>query len=120
MIGKGFKMTPEGKVKQRVKDILKKHNVYFAMPVGNAYGKHGVPDFICCHYGLFVAIETKAGDNEPTKLQEANLASIELSGGIAIVVNETNVDKLPSLLSKIEWHYRRISNSGLGYVHSFE
>lgn len=113
-------MTPEGKVKERVKAILKKHNVYYVMPIGNVFGKSGVPDFICCHYGMFIGIETKAGDNDITKLQEINLAKIELSGGIALVINETNVDKLPSLFSKLEWHYRRIANSGLDYVHSFD
>ena len=53
--------TPEAKVKAKIKAILKEHNVYYAMPIGTGYGNSGVPDFLCCVNGKFVAIEAKAG-----------------------------------------------------------
>jgi Holliday junction resolvase len=92
--------TPEGKVKAKVKKILEKHGdrVYYAMPVAGLYGKAGVPDFLICFYGKFIAIECKAGRGKTTALQDKNLDQINTAGGIAIVVNEANLDTLPDLL----------------------
>jgi Holliday junction resolvase len=84
--------TPEGKVKERIKKILKDHGVYYVMPFGSGYGKAGVPDFVCCYKGFFIGIEAKAGAGQPTQLQVNNLASIIDAGGISMIVNESNVD----------------------------
>ena len=84
--------TPEGKVKDKIKKILKAHNIYFAMPMGTGYGNAGVPDFLCCFDGLFMAIEAKAGKGETTALQKKNIAHIEACGGFAWVVNEDNIN----------------------------
>jgi Holliday junction resolvase len=89
--------TPEAKVKAKIKAILKAHNVYYAMPMGTGYGNSGVPDFLCCVNGKFLAIEAKAGKGTTTALQEKNIRQITESGGIALVINETN-------LSDIELH----------------
>ena len=93
--------TPEAKVKAKIKKILKDHSVYFAMPIGTGYGNSGVPDFLCCVYGYFIAIEAKAGDNKPTALQVRELERIKKAGGYALLVNETNIDYLRQLLEKI-------------------
>ena len=42
----------------------------------------GISDIIGCHHGVFIAIELKVKNNEPTKLQEAFLDKIWLSGGV--------------------------------------
>lgn len=86
--------TPEAKVKEKIKKILKEHDVYFAMPMGTGYGNSGVPDFLCCVSGKFVAIEAKAGKGIPTALQEKNLRDVKTAGGTALVVNEDNLDWL--------------------------
>jgi len=83
--------TPEAKVKEKIKKILKANNVYFAMPMGTGYGNSGVPDFLCCVNGRFVAIEAKAGKGIPTALQKKNIREIEDAGGDAWVVRETNI-----------------------------
>lgn len=84
--------TPEGKVKDKIKKILKANNVYFAMPMGTGYGNAGVPDFLCCFGGRFLAIEAKAAGGKPTALQMKNIAEIEACGGAAWVVDELNVN----------------------------
>lgn len=84
--------TPEGKVKDKIKKILKAHNIYYAMPMGTGYGNSGVPDFLCCIKGRFMAIEAKAGGGQPTALQRKNMSEIEASGGFAWIVNELNVE----------------------------
>ena len=80
--------TPEAKVKEKIKKILKEHDVYFAMPMGTGYGNSGVPDFLCCINGQFMAIEAKACKGIPTALQEKNMRDIEKAGGRTLVVNE--------------------------------
>ena len=90
--------TPEAKVKEKIKKILKEHNVYFAMPMGTGYGNSGVPDFLCCVNGHFLAIEAKAGKGIPTALQEKNMRDIKAAGGTALVVNETNFEELKECL----------------------
>lgn len=85
--------TPEGKVKDKIKKILKEHNIYYAMPMGTGYGNAGVPDFLCCvpPHGRFLAIEAKANGGQPTKLQEKNLDEIDSCGGIPWIIDETNI-----------------------------
>lgn len=87
-------MTPEAKVKAKVKKILMEMQAYYAMPMGTGFGNSGVSDFLVCKQGLFYAIECKANGNKPTALQEANMKRIREAGGIALVIDETNVDTL--------------------------
>lgn len=58
--------TPEAKVKDRIKKIIKKHGGYYAMPVMRGMAHNGTPDFLCCVNGWFLGIEAKAGNNKPT------------------------------------------------------
>ena len=39
-------MTPEGKVKDKVKKILKELKAYYIMPATGGYGSSGAPDFV--------------------------------------------------------------------------
>jgi len=91
-------MTPEKKVKQRVVAQLKTIGAYYFYPVTAGYGTSGVPDVVCCHQGRFIGIECKAGKGKTTALQEKNLNDIRDAGGVALVINETNVDQLLELL----------------------
>jgi hypothetical protein len=83
--------TPEKKVKQKVVALLKGMGAYHFFPVTGGYGTSGVPDIVGCYRGLFFGIECKAGTNKPTGLQIKNLAAITAAGGIALVINETNI-----------------------------
>ena len=80
--------TPEGKVKDKIKKILKAHNIYYAMPHGSGFGNAGVPDFLCCVQGEFLAVEAKANGNKPTELQLKNMKEIRDSGGMAVVITD--------------------------------
>lgn len=90
--------TPEAAVKAKIKAILKAHNVYYAMPIGTGYGNSGVPDFLCCVNGKFLAIEAKAGKGTTTALQEKNLKQIREAGGLTAVIYETNIEDLRAWL----------------------
>ena len=90
-------MTPEAKVKKKVVAILKKHETYYFYPVTGCYGRSGVPDVIACHDGRFIGIECKAGSNKPTPLQQKNLDDIQAAGGVALVINEDNINIVEEL-----------------------
>jgi len=90
-------MTPEAKVKKKVVAILKKHEAYYFYPVTGGYGRSGVPDVIACHDGRFISIECKAGSNKPTPLQQKNLDDIQAAGGVALVINEENINTVEEL-----------------------
>jgi hypothetical protein len=87
-------MTPESKVKAKVKKILLDLGAYWSMPVTGGYGNSGVPDFLVCHKGRFYGIECKANGGKPTALQEKHLADIRGAGGIGLIIHEANVENL--------------------------
>ena len=90
--------TPESKVKAKIKLILKAHGAYYAMPIGTGYGNSGVPDFLCCVNGNFLAIEAKAGKGTTTALQDKNLRDIKMAGGTAAVIAEEQLEYLEQLI----------------------
>jgi hypothetical protein len=92
-------MTPEKKIKEQVKAMCKRYGAYYAMPMGTGYGNSGVPDFLICHKGKFIGVETKADiTKKPTALQEKNLAAIRAAGGVALVIHKDNLPSLESYL----------------------
>ena len=94
-------MTPESKIKNRVKKILDELGVYYFMPATGGYGRSGIPDIVGCYKGVFFAIECKAGKGTTTALQERELKRITNAGGIAWVVNEDNIADVEELLRDI-------------------
>ena len=93
--------TPESKVKKQVKKILDDLGAYHFSPMMDGYGRSGVPDIIACYKGRFIAIECKSGDNKPTLLQLRNIEDIKRNQGLAIVVNEDNIESLLALVKEI-------------------
>lgn len=91
-------MTPEGKLKKKVKEYLKSRDAYYYMPVQNGMGVVGIPDLVGCYKGLFFGIETKAPVMKPrskekrwakaTPNQQRQLEAITKAGGFADVVDD--------------------------------
>lgn len=88
-------------VKQQVVKMLKERHVYYFFPVANAYTSIGVPDIVACIRGRFVGIECKAGNNRVTELQLRNLEAIRDNSGIALVVNENDLEALEQRLETL-------------------
>jgi hypothetical protein len=94
--------TPESKVKDGVKKVLKAWGLWYYMPVQNGMGVVGIPDIVGCRpvvitadmvgrtMGQFFAIETKAPGkrSNTTANQDRVLMDINLHNGIAIVVDD--------------------------------
>jgi pantoate kinase len=91
--------TPEVKVKKQIRKLLDELGVYYAMPIGTGYGNSGVPDFLVCANGVFIGVEAKAGKNKPTALQEEHMRRIRSAGGVAMVVNEDNINELRKVIT---------------------
>ena len=94
-------MTPEAKVKAKVKRILAELGAYYAMPVTGGYGNSGVPDFLVCLRGRFYAIECKANGGKTTALQDKHLADIRGAGGVSLIIHEANVENLRKELQHV-------------------
>lgn len=92
------KTVKESWVKDKVREILKKHKAYYFMPQAGTFGRSGIPDFIVCFHGRFIAIETKAGANSLTELQKMEVDKINMASGTAIVITEKNLDALETML----------------------
>lgn len=93
--------TPEGRVKDAVKKELRARDIWYFMPMQNGFGVVGIPDFICCWEGTFLAIETKAPGkrSDTTANQDRVLAAIRDHWGKAIVV-----DDVQQLIEFLEYH----------------
>jgi hypothetical protein len=91
----------EADVKQAVKEIFKKYDVYFFMPSMNGFGRAGIPDFTACYKGHYIAIETKFGKNTLTAHQWKEINDINSHGGITMIVSEANLGDLDALFSAI-------------------
>jgi hypothetical protein len=90
-------MTPEAKVKAKIHAALKAQGAYAVNYIGGLHANNGTPDILACLDGRFIGIEAKAGGNKPTELQLVNLRKIHVAGGLALVINETNLELLNDL-----------------------
>lgn len=83
-------MTPEGKVKKKVKEYLKEIGAWYYMPVSNGMGRVGCPDILVCYKGLFMAFETKAPGKikNVTPNQQREIDDIQRANGLAHVVDD--------------------------------
>jgi len=79
-------MTPEGRVKARIKALLKAFGAYYHMPVMNGMGEPSL-DFIVCGDGIFIAIEAKAWGKHPTPRQLITIAAMQSAGAFVFVVS---------------------------------
>jgi Holliday junction resolvase len=98
-------MTPEAKVKNKVKKLLDEFGAYHFMPATHGYGRSGVPDIVACANGWFFGIECKAGKNTVTDLQAREMLKIVSARGYALVVDDSS-SSLDALKYALEIVYR--------------
>jgi len=79
--------TPEGKVKTKVKALLKKNGCYQFWPVQTGYGAATL-DCIGCYMGLYFSVETKAPGKHLTPRQELTREAMEKAGATVFVIGE--------------------------------
>jgi hypothetical protein len=97
----------ERNVKEKVKRIIKCYEArtrclwWSYWPVQTGFGKHGIPDCLLCVQGQLVAIETKVDHKQPTVRQWHQLAEIENSQGISLVIDQYNLADIESVFNAI-------------------
>lgn len=94
--------TPEGKVKDNIKLLLKSYKIYPASKAGNfpsdavgwyympsqqGLGVSGIPDFIGCFHRWFFAIEAKAEKKSPTGFQAMQVKAIKSTSAAVFIVD---------------------------------
>lgn len=91
---------PEAEVKKAIKSLLDELNAWHFMPM-QTMGKGGIPDHIACvpktitpdmvgkTIGVFVGIEAKRLNKEPTPLQAQKIVEIRARSGIATYIHGT-------------------------------
>ena len=82
-------MTPEGKVKKKIKEYLVTTGAWYYMPVSNGMGRVGCPDILVCYKGYFLAFEVKSPGKiaNTTANQDREIAGLNNAKGVAIVVD---------------------------------
>ena len=94
------RQTPEGRVKDVVDKLLRKHHVYFEKPVTGGYGRNTL-DYIGCSKGRYFAIETKPPGKEPTQLQAYVAGQMRDAGGVTfVVIGDQGLQELEEWLSR--------------------
>ena len=93
--------TPESKVKVRIHKMLAERHAFAVNYIGGQYANNGTPDILACLDGRFIGIEAKAGRGKPTALQLRSLALIDAAGGLALIINENNLDYLRACLQDV-------------------
>jgi hypothetical protein len=99
---RGMTVTPEGKIKKKVNDLLAKYEgLYYSMPVPSGFGKSDL-DYVGCFHGKYFQIETKRPNKAPTVLQRRTIVKVQEAGGIVFTVN---CDEDIEVLRKwLEWN----------------
>lgn len=94
-------MTPEGYVKEDIREILKKYHVAYFMPKMSTYGSRGTADFVCCYYGLYLEVEAKADKTrKQSAMQIYNEKKIKEAGGAYLLIHGGNLKDLRQWLEE--------------------
>jgi hypothetical protein len=81
-------MTPEGRIKEKIKRMFKRYgsDVKYHMPVQNGMGEPTL-DFTAAVRGFMFVIETKAPGKKPTVRQAKTLDEYARAGAFCFVVD---------------------------------
>lgn len=100
-------MTPEGKVKGKVRKLIQSHLtlypqlIYTYMPVPGGFGAPSL-DFIGCAAGHFFAVETKAKGKVLTPQQNQTSALMRAAGGrVFEVIGDDGLEELGCWLTEV-------------------
>lgn len=88
--------TPEGRLTARISRYLKKvPGLYYAKLSGQAKQRAGLPDYIICYEGKYIALEVKAPENKRglTDRQRNELIKVKRAGGEAYVARSLTAVK---------------------------
>ena len=117
--------TPEGKVKDKAKQLIKLHGAMYDRTVMNGMGQNGhADDVVCRSDGHFGGVEYKAGNiKRVSVLQRLWLNRVMACNGSSLVINRDNLGLLEKWLKKPGWRINalfgdteRTKNTCVGHV----
>lgn len=93
--------TPEGKVKAKITSILEAVGAVYSMPIGSAYGKAGVSDYIVLYRGEYLEVEAKAtARSRRTALQDRREEEVVGEGGHYLLIHKDNLPRLQEWIAE--------------------
>lgn len=84
----------EGSLQERIQQFIERQGGYCFKNHGDMTTEPGRPDIVCCYKGLFVGIEVKVDDNEPSRQQGIHCRNIWKSKGIAFITWDLETVKI--------------------------
>ena len=81
-------MAQEKNLENKIKDFLKKNNIYHFKTKGGIYGTIGLPDLVICINGKFIGLELKSKIGKVSLQQYKNGAKITENKGIFAVIDD--------------------------------
>lgn len=67
--------------------LLRKKGAYVEnISGGSIYQASGISDLIACYNGVYLGLELKTGDYQPTELQKSKLNNVIRAGGVGQVI----------------------------------
>lgn len=75
----------EGSLQERIQTILECRGGYCFKNHGDMTTEPGRPDIVVGYHGVFIAIEAKVDDNEPSRQQGIHCRNIWKSGNVAMI-----------------------------------
>lgn len=85
-MAKEYKERHEKEIENEIKQYIKEHGgLCYKIHGGDLYQEVGIPDLLCCIYGLFFGIEVKDPQGKPSAIQLAQGARIKKAGGHFII-----------------------------------
>jgi Holliday junction resolvase len=95
-------MTPEGRVKKKVKELLDEYGAWYFMPYQAGFTRRGIPDIVGVLRGRMFAVETKAKGGRTTALQEQEMGKMDAQGCKTFVVEGENLFVLAAWLEIVK------------------
>lgn len=101
-------MGAEKQFENKVKKYLKDHGCWYVKywsgnaKNGKKFTKDGIPDLLVCCNGHFMALELKAENGHPSKLQEWNIEQIRNAGGFAMVVYPDDFEMIKEVINILQ------------------
>jgi hypothetical protein len=91
----------EKQFENKIKQFLGRKGCYYVKYFANSFTKSGIPDILACVNGYFVAIEVKAPNGKPSKLQLFNRDLIRKAGGISVILYPENFEDFKELVNNL-------------------
>ena len=101
-------MAAEKQFENKVKKYLKDQGCWYVKywsgnaQNGKKFTRDGIPDLLVCCNGYFMALELKAENGHPSKLQEWNIQQIHKAGGFAMVLYPSDFEFLKEVIDLMQ------------------